>query len=49
MREKLINAIFDMASDEIITIQEAKKYAVMELEELVDEIINIAEYYRTVE
>lgn len=46
MREKLIEAIFDMASDEILTISDAKKYAVMELDQLVDEIINIAEYYR---
>ena len=47
MRKKLIDAIFDMASDEIETIQDAKKFASMSDEELVDELINIAEYYRT--
>ena len=47
MREKLIDAIFDMAGDEIETVQDAKKFAVMTDEQLVDELINIAEYYRT--
>ena len=47
MREKLIDAIFDMAGDEIETVQDAKKYASMTDEQLVDELINIAEYYRT--
>ena len=46
MRQKLIDAIFDMAGDEIETIQDAKKFAMMSDEQLVDEIINIAEYYR---
>ena len=46
MRQKLIDAIFDMAGDEIETIQDAKKFAAMSDEQLVDEIINIAEYYR---
>lgn len=46
IRQKLINAIFDMAGDEIETIQDAKKFAMMSDEQLVDEIINIAEYYR---
>ena len=46
MREKLINAIFDMVSDEIENVSEAKKYAAMSDEQLVDEVINIAEYYR---
>ena len=46
MREKLIDAIFDMASDEIENVQDAKKYASMTDEQLVDELINIAEYYR---
>ena len=46
MREKLIDAIFDMASDEIENVQDAKKYASMSDEQLVDELINIAEYYR---
>ena len=47
MRQKLIDAIFDMAGDEIETVQDAKKYAMMSDEQLVDELINIAEYYRT--
>lgn len=47
MRMKLIDAIFDMAGDEIETVQDAKKYASMTDEQLVDELINIAEYYRT--
>ena len=46
IRQKLIDAIFDMAGDEIETIQDAKKFAMMSYEQLVDEIINIAEYYR---
>ena len=46
IRQKLIDAIFDMAGDEIETIQDAKKFAMMSDEQLVDEIINIAEYYR---
>lgn len=47
MRMKLIDAIFDMAGDEIETVKDAKKYASMTDEQLVDELINIAEYYRT--
>ena len=47
MREKLIDAIFDMAGDEMENIKDAKKYASMSDEQLVDELINIAEYYRT--
>lgn len=47
MRQKLIDAIFDMAGDEIENVQDAKKYASMSDEQLVDELINIAEYYRT--
>jgi hypothetical protein len=47
MRTKLIDAIFDMAGDEIETVQDAKKFASMTDEKLVDELINIAEYYRT--
>ena len=46
IRQKLIDAIFDMAGDEIETIQDAKKFAMMSDEQLVDEIINISEYYR---
>lgn len=46
MRQKLINAIFDMASDEIEKIEDAKKYASMTEDQLVDELISIAEYFR---
>ena len=46
MRQKLIDAIFDMAGDEIETVQDAKKFAMMSDEQLVDELINLAEYYR---
>jgi hypothetical protein len=46
MRQKLIDAIFDMAGDEIETVQDAKKFAAMSDEQLVDEVINLAEYYR---
>jgi hypothetical protein len=46
MREKLIDAIVDMAGDEIETPQDMVKYAKMSDEQLVDEVINIAEYYR---
>ena len=45
IREKLINAIFDMVDDETIRVEEAKKYALMADEQLVDELINIAKYY----
>ena len=47
MRQKLIDTIFDMAGDEIETVEDAKKFAMMSDEQLVDELINIAEYYRT--
>jgi hypothetical protein len=46
MRQKLIEAIFDMAGDEIETVQDAKKFAAMSDEQLVDEVINLANYYR---
>ncbi len=46
MRQKLIDVIFDMAGDEIETVQDAKKFAAMSDEQLVDEVINLAEYYR---
>lgn len=45
MREKLINAIFDMVSDETIRVEEARKYALMTDEQLIDELINIAKFY----
>ena len=46
MRKKLIEAIFDLASDEIETIVEAKGIAGMSEEQLVDMLINLAKYYR---
>jgi hypothetical protein len=46
MRKKLVQAIFDFASDEIETIEDAKNYAEMTEEELVDCLIEIVEYYR---
>jgi hypothetical protein len=45
-REKLIEAIFDFASDEITKVSDAKKYAMMSEEQLIDELIEIAEYFR---
>lgn len=45
MREKLINAIFDMVSDETIRVEEAREYALMTDEQLIDELINIAKFY----
>ena len=47
LREKLIDAIMDMAGDEIETPQDVVKFAKMSDEQLVEELINIAEYYRT--
>lgn len=46
MREKLIDAIIDMAGDEFETTTDVIKLAKMSDEQLVDEVINIAEYYR---
>ncbi len=46
MREKLIDAIIDMAGDEFETTTDVIKLAKMSDEKLVDEVINIAEYYR---
>jgi hypothetical protein len=46
LREKLIDAIVDMAGDEIETPQDMIKFAKMSDEQLADEVINIAEYYR---
>jgi uncharacterized protein YciU (UPF0263 family) len=46
LREKLIDAIMDMAGDEIETPQDVVKFAKMSDEQLADEVINIAEYYR---
>lgn len=46
IREKMIDAIIDLASDEIETPQDVWKYAKMSEEQLILQIINIAEYYR---
>lgn len=46
MREKLIRAIYDMAQDEFETANDLFKLAIMSDEQLVDELINIAEYFR---
>lgn len=47
MREKLINAIYDMARDEFETTDDVLKLALMTDEQLVDNLINIAEYFKT--
>ena len=47
LRERLIDAIMDMAGDEIETPQDVWKFAKMTDEQLADEVINIAQYYRT--
>jgi hypothetical protein len=49
MRKKLIEAIFDFSSDEIETIEEAKRFAMMSDEELVDALIDIANFFRNQE
>lgn len=48
MREKLINAIFDIVDDETIRVEEAKKYALMTDEQLIDELIDILKFYSRV-
>jgi len=42
-REKLIEAIFDFVADEITKVSDAKKYAMMSDEQLIDELIEIAQ------
>jgi hypothetical protein len=46
MREKLINAIYDMARDEFETADDVLKLALKTDEQLLDDLINIAEYFR---
>lgn len=46
MRAKLINAIYDMARDEFETTDDVMKLALMSDEQLVDELIHLAEYFR---
>jgi hypothetical protein len=49
MRKKLIEAIFDFASDEIETIEDAKNFAMMSDEELVNVLVGILAYYKNKE
>ena len=46
MREKLVTAIYDLAGDEHESAHDLLTLAIMSEEQLVDELINIAEYYR---
>ena len=46
IREKLIDAIIDLASDEFETKNDVIKLAKMSNEQLALEVINIANYYR---
>lgn len=46
MRAKLINAIYDMARDEFETTDDVMELALMSDEQLVDELIHLAEYFR---
>ena len=46
IREKLIDAIIDLASDEFETKNDVIKLAKMSNEQLALEVINIAQYYR---
>lgn len=46
MREKLVTAIYDLAGDEYVKAHDLFTLAIMSEEQLVDELINIAEYYR---
>lgn len=46
MRAKLINAIYDMARDEFETTDDVMKLALMSDEQLVDELIHLAEFFR---
>lgn len=46
MRKKLVEAILDFASDEFETPSDFIDLCKMSEEELVDELINITEYFR---
>ena len=46
MREKLIKAIYEMARDEFETTDDVLKLALKTDEQLVDELINLAQYFR---
>ena len=46
LREKLVSAIMDLAGDEYETTDSVVELAKMSEEQLVDNLINISEYYR---
>ena len=46
MREKLIRAIYDMARDEFETADDVFELALKTDEQLVDELIHLAEYFK---
>jgi hypothetical protein len=46
IREKLIDAIMDLASDEFETVKDVISLAKMSNEQLALEVISIANYYR---
>jgi hypothetical protein len=46
IREKLIDAIMDLASDEFETVKDVVSLAKMSSEQLALEVISIANYYR---
>jgi hypothetical protein len=45
-REKIIDAIIDLATDDPETVLDVWNYAKMSEDQLICELINIAEYYR---
>ena len=47
MREKLIKAIYEMARDEFETTDDVLKLALKTDEQLVDELINLADYFKS--
>ena len=47
MREKLIRAIYDLARDEFETAEDVLMLAVQSDEQLVDQLIHIAQYLKT--
>lgn len=47
MREKLIKAIYEMARDEFETTDDVLKLALKTDEQLVDELINLAGYFKS--
>jgi hypothetical protein len=46
MREKLIKAIYDLARDEFETADDMYMLAIQTDEQLVDQLIHIAKYFR---